>query len=322
MEYHDVIIAGGGPAGSSCARKLRQAQVDCIVLDKAAFPRTKLCAGWITPEVVSDLDIDVTSYPHRILAFPAMHAYLFGIRIKIPTLQYSIRRYEFDHWLLERCGAPSVQHEIKNIRLENGHYVIDDRYACKYLVGAGGTNCPVFRMFFQGVNPRSKKALIVCRELEFPYEVRDDRCLLWFFENNLPGYSWFVPKANGYVNVGIGGFEEKLKRANCSINDHWNFLIAKLKKQNLISDEPLTPKGHSYFLREPVKNVQIGNAFLIGDAAGLATRDMGEGIGPAVRSGMLAAESIITGKPYSVDSVGAYSIRHPIFNPLIRWFTK
>lgn len=48
----ETIIVGGGPAGSSCAWRLRQLGGDCIVLDRQSFPRVKLCAGWITPAVV------------------------------------------------------------------------------------------------------------------------------------------------------------------------------------------------------------------------------------------------------------------------------
>ena len=58
MESHEVIVVGGGPAGSTCAWRLRQSGIDVLVLDKAAFPRTKLCAGWITPQVLSDLQMD------------------------------------------------------------------------------------------------------------------------------------------------------------------------------------------------------------------------------------------------------------------------
>ncbi|MCK4821330.1 FAD-dependent oxidoreductase, partial [bacterium] len=46
----DVIIVGGGPAGATCAWRLRQSNIRCIILDKQRFPRTKICAGWITPE--------------------------------------------------------------------------------------------------------------------------------------------------------------------------------------------------------------------------------------------------------------------------------
>jgi flavin-dependent dehydrogenase len=57
----DVIIVGGGPAGSSCAWSLKRQGVDCLVLDKEPFPRGKPCAGWITPEVVEDLLNEISS---------------------------------------------------------------------------------------------------------------------------------------------------------------------------------------------------------------------------------------------------------------------
>ncbi len=55
----DALIVGGGPAGSTCAWKLRQAGLDVMVVDAAVFPRDKVCAGWITPQVVAELDLDI-----------------------------------------------------------------------------------------------------------------------------------------------------------------------------------------------------------------------------------------------------------------------
>jgi flavin-dependent dehydrogenase len=54
--------------------------------------------------------------------------------------------------------------------------------------------------------------------------------------------------------------------------------------------------------------VRRDNAFITGDAAGLATRDLGEGIGPAIRSGMRAAEAILEGKPYRIDDITGLSV--------------
>jgi hypothetical protein len=58
MDRVDVLIVGGGPAGSSCAWALRKAGIESLILDAQDFPRNKLCAGWITPAVVSRLEID------------------------------------------------------------------------------------------------------------------------------------------------------------------------------------------------------------------------------------------------------------------------
>ena len=303
----DVLIVGGGPAGSTCAWKLARAGVECMVLDKAVFPRAKLCAGWITPEVVSDLEIDIGAYPHRLLTFDHIHFRFPMMAFNPATVQHSIRRYEFDQWLLSRAGVEVRQHEVRSIRREGDFYVIDDTYRCRYLVGAGGTRCPVYRNLFRQANPRAKELQAVTLEEEFPYSYDDDECHLWFFEHGLPGYSWYVPKQDGYLNVGIGAMAGRLKRRGDDIKPHWSRLIDKLQRAGMVKDYEPRPTGYSYFLRGNVQVGRIDNAFILGDAAGLATRDLAEGIGPAVRSGILAADSIVNGSTYSLDAINAYS---------------
>ena len=58
----DILIIGGGPAGSACAWKLRESGLDVMILDKKQFPRDKICAGWITPAVVDELRLDLEDY--------------------------------------------------------------------------------------------------------------------------------------------------------------------------------------------------------------------------------------------------------------------
>jgi flavin-dependent dehydrogenase len=62
MDTCDVLIVGGGPAGSSCARTLHREGLDVVVVDAAVFPRDKVCAGWITPQVVTELGLDIEAY--------------------------------------------------------------------------------------------------------------------------------------------------------------------------------------------------------------------------------------------------------------------
>jgi flavin-dependent dehydrogenase len=57
-----VLIVGGGPAGSSLAWGLRDSGLNVIVMDKSTFPRAKVCAGWITPAVITTLCIDTAEY--------------------------------------------------------------------------------------------------------------------------------------------------------------------------------------------------------------------------------------------------------------------
>lgn len=320
MDTCEVLIVGGGPAGASCAWRLAQRGVDTRLLDAQAFPRLKLCAGWITPEVVADIQLDQDTYPHRFNSFDRFQVHIFGLNYKLASVQHSIRRYEFDDWLLKRAGVPVSTHNVREIRREGEYYVVDDQYRARYLVGAGGTKCPVYRTLFRESNARARELQTVTLEQEFAYSYEDPDCHLWFFSKKLPGYAWYVPKADGYLNVGIGGMAQTLKQRGDDIWRHWENFVQQLARAGLVRDVQLEPKGYSYYLRKDVNSVRIDNAFIVGDSIGLATRDMCEGIGPAIRSGLMAADAITRGTPYSIDSIGRYSVDKRWINRSLEYF--
>lgn len=318
MRSCDVLIVGGGPAGSSAAWALRRGGADVVLLDREVFPRLKLCAGWITPEVVRDLQMDIATYPHGFLTFERLHVHLKGLHLRVPAVQHSIRRFEFDAWLLGRAAVPVLTHSVRTIRRERGVYVIDDAFECRYLIGAAGTRCPVYRTLFRDSNPRASGLQTVTLEHEIVYDWKDPDCHLWFFEKSLPGYAWYVPKANGFLNVGIGGMADRLKHSGHDIKHHWTRFTNALDRK-LAPRAQYAPSGYSYYLRGRVAVARLENAFLTGDAAGLATRDMAEGIGPAVRSGVRAAEAILYNKPYELDDVTGSSLGGGIASRLLDW---
>ena len=111
MASCDVLIVGGGPAGSTCAWRLRQAGVDVIVADASTFPRDKVCAGWITPQAVTALHLDTEAYAsgRTLQPFTGFRVGLIGgeatrVGYERPV-SFGIRRCEFDHYLLQRAGA-------------------------------------------------------------------------------------------------------------------------------------------------------------------------------------------------------------------------
>lgn len=307
LKTADAIVVGGGPAGSTCAWKLREAGVNVLVLDRAAFPRTKLCAGWVTPEAIKDLELDPGDYPLSIMRFDDLHLHWKGFTARPKSRQYSIRRFEFDHFLLQRAGVGVLQHKVRDIRPKGGDYIVDGQFRCKYLVGAGGTACPVYRTLFHERNPRSRALQTATYEHEFAYDWADPACHLWFFGDGLPGYSWYVPKANGYINIGLGGMADQLKQQGGHVQDYWRKFVHRLNKCSLVSYDHFDPTGYSYFLRGDVDVVSDRNAYIVGDSVGLATRDMCEGIGPAVKSGLLAARSIVAGTDYSLTGINTLS---------------
>ena len=307
MKNTRVIIVGAGPAGAACAWKLQQHQVDFLLLDKAAFPRVKPCAGWITPQVLEELELNPAEYAGGITHFSQFKIAVKNIHFTLRTDQYAIHRVELDNWLVERVSANLIHHAVQKIVHTNNRYIVDGEFSAEFIVGAGGTHCPVARTFFSDQHSTNKSSLIVAMEEEFPYEHTDHACHLWFLQNGLPGYAWYVPKANGIVNVGVGGIETGLKAGRDTLVRHWAILVDKLERSGLVVGHEYKPVGHSYFRRGKKTDLRRGNAFIAGDAAGLATVDMGEGIGPAILSGMRVADSILNGSVYSVKSISKYS---------------
>src|SRR5947209_18710694 len=80
MAGHDVIIVGGGPGGSTAAWRLAGAGLRPLLLDAAVFPRVKVCAGWVTPEAMADVEVDPDKYPLTIQAFSACRFEFEGAR--------------------------------------------------------------------------------------------------------------------------------------------------------------------------------------------------------------------------------------------------
>jgi flavin-dependent dehydrogenase len=312
MREVETVVVGGGPGGSSCARELVRQGRPCLVLERKAMPRVKLCAGWVTPKVLADLDIQVNEYPHGIVRLDGIKAF-FGRRHGHSRVarceQYSIRRVEFDAWLLARSGAEVIQHTVRRIVPEQGGYTLDGLYRCRHLVGAAGTNCPVKKAFFGD----GGGSLLIAQEVEYETAVRNRRCTLWFPYAGSWGYAWYVPKA-GAVNIGFGGLQSQLQ--GWDRKGLWQDFVAVLRKEGCIDAPPPEPTGYSYFIGRRRKQVKAGAAYIVGDAAGLATLDLAEGIGPAVESGILAARDILGQTTYATRPVTRYSL--PFFARLLR----
>ena len=299
----DVAIVGGGPAGSSCARRLVAAGLSCLVLDRAPFPRPKLCAGWITPTALEDLALDPKTYPGSFLTFEDLRLHLRPLSHRRRSRQHSIRRVELDAWALARSGAETVTHNVRTITTADAGYLIDDRYRSRWPVGAGGTACPVYRTLFRHAHERPATAQAAVLEEEFAYDWQDEACHLWFFRKGLPGYSWYVPKAGGHLNIGVGGLATRLQARQESIGQHWDQLTGDLDAAGLVRNHAWAAGGYTYHCRALGETLQIDRALSCGDAAGLASRDMFEGFGPAIRSGLLAADAIIDGRPYDLGAI-------------------
>ena len=301
METRDVVIVGGGPAGSTLARALQGSGLGVSVLDKRSFPRDKICAGWITPAVVDALGLDFEDYARSRVLQP-IHAFEIarmgapGVHNQHGTVpvSYGIRRFEFDHYLLARCGADlRTGRAIESLRRDGAHWIVNETLRTRLLVGAGGHFCPVARAL--GARPGKGETVVGAQEFEVrmtPEQAaqcgaRGDTPRLYFCDD-LTGYAWVFRKGD-WVNVGIGRENPHALAAHAE-----RFLDALVRDGVLPAAVARSkPKGHAYLLyAHAARPLTADQALLVGDAAGLAYPESGEGIRPAVESALLAAQVI------------------------------
>jgi len=297
----DALIVGGGPAGSTCARELVRAGLDVVVMDKHAFPRNKVCAGWITPPVVRALGLDSAEYALGRVMQPirGFRTGMIGAGAEVETrydepASFGIRRCEFDHYLLQRSAARlRLGEPLKTMARDGGAWLVNGEIRTPLVVGAGGHFCPVARKL--GGRPGPAETVVAAQEIEFAVPVRDrsayrvdDEVVQFHFCPDLKGYGWCFAKG-GYLNIGLGREDPH------QLPEHVSEYCGWLKRRGVIpGDPPGKFNGHAYLLYpESRRPLTSDGALLIGDAAGLAYSRSGEGIRPAVESGLIAAAAII-----------------------------
>lgn len=300
VQHFDILIVGGGPAGSTLAWALRNTGLKIAVLDKQTFPRDKVCAGWVTPAVMQELAIDLDEYARGRTLQPI---YAFRVsqlgkhevetRYSDEPVSYSIRRCELDHYLLNRSGAILFLGEKFNgMQKSDSGWLVNDHYMAKLVVGAGGHFCPVARQM--GAKLGQAETVVAAQEIEF--EMNADQlgqCSVeaavpeLFFCDDLKGYGWVVRK-NNFLNIGLG------REDNHKLAEHVaRFRQLLIHQGKIPADTPKKFHGHAYLLYPHAKRPLLQDGvMIIGDAAGLAYPQSGEGIRPAVESALLAAQVI------------------------------
>ncbi len=223
------------------------------------------------------------------------------------TVSYGIRRREFDDYLLKRSGARLLEGiSLTSLRRESDGWLVNGNIRARLVVGAGGHFCPVAKL--TGAKP-ARESAVVAQEAEFeldPHQqsacrVRSDMPELYFCAD-IKGYGWCFRK-NNYLNIGLGRMDQH------RLSEHVAAFVRFLKSAGRISfDVPPALLGHAYLLYGvSERKVADERMLLIGDAAGLAYKQSGEGIRPAIESGLLAAQAISEAQGhYSRESLNSY----------------
>ncbi|MHA2384667.1 MAG: geranylgeranyl reductase family protein [Candidatus Thorarchaeota archaeon] len=320
---HDLVVVGGGPAGTSCARAAALRGLDVLLIDKDLFPRDKLCAGGLTQRVAGLLDFDIDPVVERRFSGGRVYS-SSGACLEIKRDDYSgylVKRSVFDNYLLEKAKEVGVEVVVgtKALAIEqlrSGIRVLTrgDSYKAHLLIGADGVNGIVAKHV--GIRARWKPetvALCISADISVDEEdvircmsmsdTEDSIALDLYFGLVEMGYGWCFPKRNE-LNIGIGC---RIDRA-ANLRNQWKAFVRGLEEQK---DLKLDLSRQSAF-RVPYgpskMNYVARRTMLVGDAAGLVSPISGEGIFYAIKSGHLAArvacEAAEKKNPYHVREYG------------------
>ncbi|MEM6579395.1 MAG: geranylgeranyl reductase family protein [Pseudomonadota bacterium] len=289
MQPFDLVVLGAGPAGSAAAMRARALDLSVAIIDKATFPRDKLCGGLVTGRCAKALrdvfDMGITPDlfdTNQDFDFFLAGQALGGLR-GVPPLHLTMRR-NFDARLLEltcRAGVVdftgrrvhSIDHARNTVSLSDG-----DVLSYRVMIGADGVNSQVAAGLFG--RPFDPEKIGFALEIEGPTPPDlDSQPIRIDFGVASWGYGWGFPK-RGSTTIGIGGLHSR----NPDMKPKLQAYLALLG-----TGQDCKVKGHFLPFGQAAKRPGRGNVLLAGDAAGLVDPITGEGIGHAIQSGALAA---------------------------------
>jgi geranylgeranyl reductase len=294
-----VIVAGGGPAGSVAAEKLAAAGIRTIIFERS-LRGDKTCAGGIPSVLVNDFKI-----PDELI-HQKCHKVRFngpsGVKVEMtfPNDGYlaTVRRLEFDSFLRRRAVERGVILEEKEVM---GYELIHDgvkvQYKDKdnrpfwakadYLIGAEGAVSRVARI----LHTTRLSYVATLQEYIRPSQERmkhwDDTAELYYASKVSPDYYGWVFPHRDYVAIGVGMGYESAK----NIKEHLEHL--KSLNQEWLDGGEIMGRGSAPIPLDHFADPSRRRIFLVGDAAGFVLPGSGEGIYYAMKSGLFAAEAII-----------------------------
>lgn len=292
LPLFDLVVIGLGPAGSTAAYFAARQGYKVLGIDRAVFPRQKLCGGAISARIDEVLDVDFSRIIQKRVNTGILH---FGRNKPLSfTLEkpfiYLVDRQEFDHFLLrkaEEAGALIRQNEtfIHADEKEEFVQVRTDQglYRCRYLLGCDGASGRIGKL----LNPERTGWEGFGMEEEYPGDALSlpRNSVLIRFNEAPQGYGWLFPKERT-ASAGVVRFARKWPGAKRAYQD---FLARyDLKTEGTVGGHPLPLYGGPQALCRA-----RGRIALAGDAAGLVEGFLGEGIYFAVKSGKLSAQSFV-----------------------------
>jgi len=327
----DVLVVGAGPGGSAAAYHLARHGIDVTVVEKAAFPREKVCGDGLTPrsvKAIQDMGVDTTDPGFEKVIGLRTHARRTTIQLPWPDLTsfppYGLvmPREGFDHLLAQRAvkagarlmerteavaprfidgyvaGAtvrPAGERDAEPTEIRARFVLAADGAASRFATPAGVTR-----------DPKKPLGIAARRYFRIDYhpgpwieswlDLRDGDLLL-------PGYGWLFPVAGGRINLGAGLLNTFSNFKDVSAQHLFDAFAQMLPPEWGIGEETAEGRVLSGPLPMGLNRTPqaVPGLLLVGDAAGAVNPFNGEGIAYAIETGEIAAElvheALITGRP-------------------------
>lgn len=344
MQYDyttDVLIAGAGPAGASTSVFLSKEKIPHIIIDKAVFPRDKVCGDAMSGKTVGMLNRMDEQWKEHFL--PAGKAIVSNgiqftgsnnVGLDIPfrlqqaavnePLGFVSKRIDFDNNLFKLVKS-SYASCLLETAIEDIEYISDGLVIkikqegkaktifTKMIVGAEGRSSVVAKKLARhSVEPQHYSAGIRAYYSNVTGLHKENYIELHFYKEMQPGYFWIFPLANGLANVGMGMLSSAVSSQKANL---------KQMMQEIIDTHPVIKErfknatlhgkveGWGLPLGSKKRNLSGDRFLLTGDAGSLIDPFTGEGIGNAMVSGLVASrhiKSAIAANNYSADFLKAY----------------
>jgi geranylgeranyl reductase family protein len=328
-DRHDVLVIGGGPAGSAAGFWLAKAGHDVCVLERKSFPRDKTCGDGLTPRAVHQLramglEPAIAAHHHR---HDGLRAVAHGITLELPWPEhpvypnygYVVRRRDLDQMVADHAAGAGATllpaTEAVRPLLRDGLVtgaVVDDKargetreIRARYVIVADGSLSRFGRALGAARNKSYPQGIAIRGYFESPISADPwiESCLDVHDRNGqtMPGYGWIFPLGDGTINVGIGLLStfKGYKDVNTThLMGEW--AATAPERWGIDPHAMLAPPTGGRLPMAGSVNPKVGpNWLLVGDAAGSINPFNGEGIDYAYETARMAAdlvdEALVTG---------------------------
>lgn len=321
----NVIIIGAGPAGASTSIFLSKKGINHVVIEKEAFPRDKVCGDACSGKTVHVLRKADPTWLDEIFQAPEAFAPSYGLIIGAPNgkeiaipfkpdrLQgeyaagFTSTRMRLDQYLFSKLNpahstifqnshVKKLERTGDTVKVSFNQKEMEFEVEAQLVVGADGAQSIVRKTFLNDqFHPKQPSPGIRAYYRNITGFHPESFIELHFLPALLPGYFWIFPLPDGAANVGIGMPSKVLREKKINL---------KAVLQDIIKHHPkIAPRFSEAIMIDKITGWTLplftgnqpisGDRFLLaGDAANLIDPFTGEGIGNALFSGMIAADTV------------------------------